>query len=49
MGLGKKGLPSSLLNKTSYHLELTGQNVSLETCTAMGIIAMKMHDELTSK
>ena len=45
MGLGKKGLPSTLLKRLDYHLELTGNQVSLETCTAMGIIAMKMYEQ----
>ena len=42
MGLGKKGLSPSFLNAARYHLELTGRNVSLETCTVMGIIAEKL-------
>jgi hypothetical protein len=44
MGLGRKGLPYSLLHMVSYHLELTGRNVSLETCTVMGVIAQQIHD-----
>jgi len=43
MGLGKKGLPSSLLKKVSYHVELTDVNISLETSTAMGIIAFQLY------
>ena len=42
MGLGKRGLPDSLLEAAPYHLELTGSNVPLETATAMGIIASLM-------
>ncbi len=42
MGLGKKGLPPPLLDRVPYHLELTGSNVPLETCTAMGVIAQQM-------
>ncbi|MCK5773325.1 MAG: DUF531 family protein, partial [Thermoplasmata archaeon] len=42
MGLGKKGLPPSLINDARYHLELTGRNIPLETCTAMGAIAERM-------
>ncbi|MBU2560370.1 DUF531 domain-containing protein [archaeon] len=42
MGLGKRGLPQSLLSDVSYHLELTGSGVELETATAMGIIAAQM-------
>ena len=40
MGLGKKGLPPSLLARFHHHIELTGKNVPLETATAMGIIAV---------
>ncbi|MFQ5975274.1 MAG: DUF531 family protein [Candidatus Hydrothermarchaeales archaeon] len=42
MGLGKRGLPPSLLKVAPYHLELTGSNVPLETCTAMGVIAQQL-------
>jgi len=42
MGLGRKGLPASLLKRVSFHLELTGRNVALETCTVMGIIAERL-------
>jgi hypothetical protein len=42
MGLGGKGLPKSLLTLSSHHVELTGRNVSLETCTAMGVLAAKL-------
>jgi hypothetical protein len=42
MGLGRKGLPASYLKAAPAHLELTGRNVSLETATAMGVIAERM-------
>ncbi len=42
MGLGKRGLPQSLLDAAPYHLELTGSGVELETATAMGVIAAQM-------
>ncbi len=42
MGLGKKGLPPSIINDARYHLELTGKNIPLETCTAMGAIAERL-------
>ncbi len=42
IGLGRSGLPSRILNEAKYHCEITGRNVSLETCTAMGIIAYIM-------
>jgi hypothetical protein len=45
MGLGKRGLPPSLLDAAPYHLELTGSNVPLETCTAMGVIAQLLASE----
>ncbi len=44
MGLGKKGLPPSILKKASYHVELTGLNIPLETSTAMGIIALMIYN-----
>ena len=42
MGLGKRGLPPSLLRSVIYHLELTGTNVPLETCTVMGVLAERL-------
>ena len=42
MGLGKKGLPRSLLDNVEHHVELTGSNIPLETATAMGIIAREL-------
>lgn len=42
VGLGPKGLPGSWMKAAPAHLELTGENVSLETATAMGIIAERM-------
>jgi hypothetical protein len=45
MGLGKRGLPQSLLDAAPYHLELTGSDVPLETCTAMGVIAQLLYSE----
>ncbi|MEK6985442.1 MAG: DUF531 family protein [Candidatus Thermoplasmatota archaeon] len=42
MGLGKRGLPPGWLKVLPHHLELTGRRVSLETATAMGIIAERM-------
>ena len=45
MGLGRKGLPRSLLDKVPYHLEITGSGVPLETATAMGILAYMLGSE----
>jgi uncharacterized protein len=42
MGLGKKGLGPNMLKSAPSHLELTGKGVSLETATAMGILAERM-------
>lgn len=42
MGLGRRGLPASLLSSFPYHLELTGRNIPLETCTVMGVIAERL-------
>ena len=39
MGLGHDGLPENVLKKAKYHLEFTGKKASLETCTAMGVLA----------
>jgi hypothetical protein len=45
MGLGRKGLPDSLLESVSHHLEITGANIPLETATAMGILAYMINAE----
>jgi len=42
MGLGKRGLPPSLLRAVNHHLELTGRGVSMETATAMGVMAERL-------
>ena len=42
VGLGPKGLPGEWMRAAPVHLELTGDNVSLETATAMGIVAERM-------
>jgi hypothetical protein len=39
MGLGRRGLPKEIMKKAKYHWDVTGNNISLETCTAMGVIA----------
>lgn len=39
LGLGHQGLPASVLNRADFHLEFTGKGASLETCTAMGVLA----------
>jgi hypothetical protein len=42
MGLGPKGLPGTILRDAPAHLELTGRGVSMETATAMGILADRL-------
>ena len=38
VGLGHKGLPKDLFERARYHLDITGQGVPLETCTAIGAV-----------
>ncbi len=42
MGLGKNGLPRKVLHAVAHHHELTGQGISLETATAMGVLADRL-------
>lgn len=42
VGQGKQGLPRKLLAAVPHHHELTGQGISLETGTAMGILADRL-------
>ncbi len=39
LGLGHEGLPKNVLERADFHLEFTGKRASLETCTAMGVLA----------
>jgi hypothetical protein len=41
IGLGRRGIPTSLRKKATYHWDATGRGVSLETCTAIGYIASR--------
>lgn len=38
VGLGRKGLPNKIRKKGVYHLDITGQGIPFETCTAIGFI-----------
>lgn len=38
IGLGPHGLPKKVFGVGEYHLDITGKGLSLETCTALGII-----------
>jgi len=49
VGLGRKGLPKKLRKKASYHWDVTGRGVSLETCTAMGYITARFATMLELK
>lgn len=42
MGVGPRGLPRSMLDEAAHHYEITGQGISLETATAMGILAERL-------
>lgn len=42
VGLGKQGIPKGVLDRVDVHHELTGQGISLETATAMGILADRL-------
>lgn len=44
IGLGRQGLPKSLLDKCPDQFELTGVGASLETAVAMGAIAQRLAD-----
>jgi len=44
IGLGRQGLPKSLLDNCPDHFELTGIGASLETAVAMGAIAQRLVD-----
>ncbi len=43
IGLGRRGLGKDLIERSKYHFEVTGKGVSLETCTAMGVITTTIH------
>jgi hypothetical protein len=42
VGLGTQGISKHILELSHYHVELTGKGVSLETCTAIGVLAAKL-------
>ena len=39
IGIGHYGLGNRILRQVPFHLELTGKRASMETCTAMGVLA----------
>ncbi|WP_297536059.1 DUF531 family protein [Thermococcus sp.] len=42
IGLGRHGLPKEIFKLARYHMDVTGKRVSLETCTAIGAIAVRI-------
>jgi len=42
IGLGRHGLPKEIFKTARYHMDITGKRVSLETCTAIGAIAVRI-------
>jgi hypothetical protein len=42
IGLGRRGLPRDIMKKAKYHFDATGKGISMETCTAMGVIATQI-------
>ncbi|MBO8181212.1 MAG: DUF531 family protein [Archaeoglobus sp.] len=39
IGLGRRGLPREMVKKARHQLDVTWKGVSLETCSAIGVIA----------
>ncbi len=42
VGLGRHGLPKEIFKIAHHHLDVTGRGVSLETCTAIGAIPVRI-------
>jgi len=42
VGLGRHGLPRETFKIARYHMDITGRRVSLETCTAIGAIPVRI-------
>ncbi len=42
VGVGRQGIPKRMLHAAQVHYELTGKGISLETATAMGILADRL-------
>ncbi len=43
IGLGRHGLPKETFKFAKLHMDVTGMGVSLETCTAIGIIPCRIY------
>jgi ADP-ribose pyrophosphatase YjhB (NUDIX family) len=46
VGLGPRGVPKEVHQMAHHHLELTGKGLSLETATAMGVLAGRLSEAL---
>ncbi len=42
IGLGRHGLPKETFKLARHHMDITGRRISLETCTAIGAIAVRI-------
>jgi len=42
IGLGRHGLPKETFKLARHHMDITGKRISLETCTAIGAIAVRI-------
>ncbi len=42
VGLGRHGLPKETFKLARHHMDVTGRGVSLETCTAIGAIPVRI-------
>jgi hypothetical protein len=49
IGLGPRGVPKRIHDLAEHHVELTGRGVSLETATAMGVLAGRLASALDSQ
>jgi len=43
IGLGRRGLPREIVKKSKYQLDITWKGVSLETCSAIGVISATVY------
>ncbi|HNU62638.1 MAG TPA: DUF531 family protein [Methanofastidiosum sp.] len=46
IGLGRRGLPREIRKMTTCHLDITGEGISLETCTAIGFIIGRIYEKI---
>jgi hypothetical protein len=46
IGLGRRGLPREIRKMANYHLDITGEGISLETCSAIGFIIGRIYEKI---